>query len=76
MEVWAENIKTKECWKLDYDSSKPIYYDYKGHTVMSLEDVSKYRFYPICPKEAPVFEVPEHGDQMTIFDFMEGAKDD
>ena len=71
MEVWCEDVKTKECWKLTRDKTKPVYYNEDGTTEINLSDISRYRFYPVCPKDAPVNEVVEENPhQMTIFDFL------
>ena len=71
-ETWVQNIKTKEVWKLDTDSTKEVYIDENGQTHFDLEMISQYRFYPICPKDAPTMEVPEYGEQMTLEDFIDG----
>lgn len=66
MTTWVENKKTKECWKLDNDNTKDVYQDDEG--IHYKEDMWNYMFYPICPRENNI-EVPESGEQMSIFDF-------
>lgn len=72
-DLWVQEVKTGKCWRVDNDSSKPVYMDESGQTVFELADVSKYKFFPCCPKEAPRFETKEDFEQMNIFDFLEGV---
>lgn len=70
-DMWVQEVSTGNCWRLDKDNSKPVYIDESGQTVFKLEDVSKYKFFPCCPKEKPKNElVVETGEQMNIFDFL------
>jgi hypothetical protein len=74
-DLWVENQITKECFRVTRDETKPIYYDEDGNVVnnFDLSDISKYRFYPCCPKEAPKNNnIIETGEQLNIFDFMKG----
>lgn len=68
IDIWVENIKTREAWRLDHDSTKAVYLDENDAQVYkcSLGDI---RFYPVCPKAAPQFEVVEHGEQLSIWDY-------
>jgi hypothetical protein len=79
IDEWVQDVKTGEAWRLDRDRSRPVYRTEGGAIKYrdGLETMSKYRFYPCCPKEAPVNRAPETGAQMTIFDFLnfsEGAE--
>ena len=66
MELWVEDQKTKKCWKITQE---------EGTKLCQLEDISRYKFYPICPKEAPTMRLPEvKYEQLSIFDF--GIKDE
>ena len=47
IDTWVQNVKTKECWRLDNDSSKDVYIDENGQTHCELEMISQYKFYPI-----------------------------
>ena len=61
MDLWVQNIKTKECWKTTKEEADKL---------CQLEDIGMYRFYPICPKDAPTMEIPEQDfQQMNIYDF-------
>lgn len=69
-DTWVQNVKTGEAWRLDHDKTKAVYIDETGQTIFELADVSKYKFFPCCPKETPKNEVVETGEQMNIFDFL------
>ena len=65
MELWVEDRKTKKCWKLSQDEGTEL--------IQTTSDLGRYRFYPICPKDAPTMNLPEDDfTQMTIYDFLEG----
>ena len=68
-DMWVEERATKKAWRLDHDETKKVYLDAEGQTVYKCE-YHEVMFYPCCPKEAPKSEIPEHGDQLTIFDFI------
>ena len=70
MDIWVQNVKTGEAWRLDHDDTKAVYIDEDGQTKFELADVSKYKFFPCCPKETPKNETIETGEQMSIFDFL------
>ena len=67
MDTWVKNIKTGKTWKLDEDSTKPVY-EINGQLQMELRDISKYRFYPFNPD---LEEKEKEGYQLTIFDLEE-----
>ena len=72
-DLWVENQKTKECFRVTRDESKPIYYDEDGNVVnnFDLAEISNYRFFPCCPREAPKNDnIIETGEQLTIFDYI------
>lgn len=71
IDEWVMKKNTKECWRLDTDSTKEVYIG-EDHIIHYKEEIWKYQFYPMCPKEAPKMEVPEHGRQMTLEDFIHG----
>ena len=48
LDIWVENIKTKECWRYDDDPAKDVY-QCEGIPLYK-NDMSMYRFYPCCPK--------------------------
>lgn len=73
-DLWVQDVKTKECWRVDHDSSKAVYLDENNRTVFDLKDVAKYKFFPCCPKEAPTLEVNENYEQMDIYDFLNGEE--
>lgn len=70
-DTWVEKVKTKECWRLDHDSTKEVYLDDEGHTQFKDMRVWDYKFYPCCPREAPKLVDDNDYEQTTIFDFME-----
>lgn len=56
-----KDMKTKKCWKISQE---------EGTKLCQLEDISRYKFYPVCPKDAPTMEIPEVDfQQMNIFDY-------
>ena len=62
MELWVEDRKTKKCWKVSQDEGTKL--------IQSTADIGRYKFYPVCPKDAPVWECPEDDfQQMSIFDY-------
>lgn len=68
LDIWVENIKTKECWRYDDDPAKDVYQC--GGIPFYKNDMSMYRFYPCCPKKAPTMKLPKVDlHQMTIFDY-------
>ena len=71
IDEWVENINTKECWRLDTDPSREVYIG-EDRQIHYAREIYNYRFYPMCPKEAPKMEVPdpEYGEQMSLEDFM------
>lgn len=69
IDEWVENINTKECWRLDTDPSREVYIG-EDRQIHYAKEIYNYRFYPMCPKEAPKMEAPEYGEQMTLEDFM------
>ena len=73
-DLWCENIKTGECFRVTRDESKPVYLREDGSTAFPLEEIMNFKFYPCCPKEAPKMETPETGEQMNIFDFIGGLE--
>lgn len=56
---------------MDTDPTKEVYIG-EDHIIHYKEEIWKYQFYPMCPKEAPKMEVPECGRQMTLEDFING----
>ena len=75
-DLWVEDQITKECFRVTRDKTKPIYYDEDGNTVnnFDLSDISRYKFFPCCPREAPKNDnIIETGEQLSIFDYMKGA---
>lgn len=68
IDEWVYNIETKKAWRLDDDPEKEVYRDKSGRVRFNGR-IGNYRFYPCCPLEAPTSEIPETGDQMSIFDF-------
>lgn len=74
-DLWVQDKKTGEAWRLDHDESKKVYIDADGNQVYKC-DYADVRFYPCCPKEKPKFEIKEEtGEQFNIFDYMKGAED-
>lgn len=69
LDIWVENIKTKECWRYDNDSSKDVY-EMNGIPQYK-KDMSIYRFYPCCPRVRTMNLPKERFEQMTIYDYME-----
>lgn len=69
IDEWVENINTKECWRLDTDPSREVYIG-EDRQIHYAREIYNYRFYPMCPKEAPKMEVKECGRQMTLEDFI------
>jgi len=69
IDEWVENINTKECWRLDTDPSKEVYIG-EDRQIHYAREIYNYRFYPMCPKEAPKMEALEYGEQMSLEDFM------
>lgn len=70
IDLWAQNVKTKECFRVTRDESRPIYIDENGNTIIDLNNVTNYRFYPCCPKDSPKNEVKGDFTQMEIYDFI------
>ena len=71
---WVQNKRTGECWRLDSDTSRPVYRSAKGGIIFRDGPASmvNYNFFPCCPKDEPKNEnVPETGEQLSIFDFLE-----
>ena len=61
-DMWVEDLKTKKCWRVTQDEGTKL--------IENTEDISRYKFYPCCPKKAPEMELPqEEFTQMSIFDF-------
>lgn len=71
-DMWVQNIKTGEAWRLDQDDTKEVYKDADGQTIYKC-DIGAVRFFPCCPKSAPVNETIETGEQLSIFDYMKGG---
>lgn len=71
MEIWVENIKTKKTWKLDSDVTKDVFIiNGEQHYKYGVESIHNYKFYPVCPKEAPTMNLEEREfTQMSIFDY-------
>lgn len=76
IDEWVEDLKTGEAWRLDQDTSKPVYKSAAGALKFrdGIGTIYRYKFWPCCPKKAPKNEAPETGMQLSIFDFM-GAED-
>ena len=51
------------------DPSKEVYIG-EDRQIHYAREIYNYRFYPMCPKEAPKMESPEYGEQMSLEDFM------
>lgn len=67
MELWVEDLKTKECRKISQE---------EGTRLCQLGDIWRYKFYPVCPKDAPTMNLPEQDfKQMNIFDFIGGGEE-
>ena len=67
MDVWVQNVKTKEAWILNNDKSKPVYNDDNGTMQLDLENLGLYRFYPCNPN---MTEQEKDGYQFNIFDYL------
>lgn len=76
IDEWVEDLKTGEAWRLDQDTSKPVYKSAAGALKFrdGIGTIYRYKFWPCCPKQAPKNEAPETGRQLSIFDFM-GAEE-
>lgn len=81
LEIWVKNLKTNQCWKMDEDSSKPVYMK-DGQTMFKDSTLSKigcFRFYPCDPGRAESIrderchqqEMETEGYQYSLFDYME-----
>ena len=76
---WVKDLKTGECWRLDHDPTKPVHLSELRGIIFrdGLATMSRYKFFPMCPKDAPKNEgIPETGEQMTIFDFIGEPEED
>jgi hypothetical protein len=71
VDEWVMNIITKDCWRLNKDATKEVYLDENNH-LQYKSDIGNYRFFPMCPKEAPQMECPEYGPQITMEDLIDG----
>ena len=78
MDIWVQDLKTGEKWKLDEDRSKKVYLE-DGHTRLNLSDISCIRFFPCDPDHAEEFKAERckeieknaRGYQYSIFDYEE-----
>lgn len=74
---WVEDRKTGDAWRLDTDPRRPIYLSKSGE-IRSRDGAGwagRYIVHPCCPKAAPQNKnIPETGEQITIFDFMDSEK--
>ena len=77
IDEWVEDLKTGEAWRLDQDTSKPVYKSAAGALKFrdGIGTIYRYKFWPCCPKQAPKNEAPETGAQLSIFDFMDPLPD-
>ena len=70
IDLWVEDLETGESFRVTRDKTKPIYIKDDGSTEIDLQNISRYRFFPCCPRKAPTFsEVQEDYQQMSIFDY-------
>lgn len=59
-DLWVEDKKTKKCWRVSDEEARKLC---EG-------DIWRYKFYPVCPKEAPTMDIPEENyEQMSIWDY-------
>ena len=81
MEIWVKDLKTNQCWKLDEDTSKPVFLA-DGHTRFkdsTLSNIGNFRFYPCDPgREEAIrdercheLEMDSEGYQYCLFDYTE-----
>ena len=71
-DMWVEDLKTSEAWRLDHDDTKKVYMDADGRTVYKCK-IHEVKFYPCCPKKAPTNkDIIESGKQYNIFDYIGG----
>lgn len=75
VDEWIEDIRTGEAWRLDQDVTRPVYKRPDGRIEYrdGLSTCVYYKFYPCCPKRERVNIVPEVGEQLTIFDFIDST---
>lgn len=71
---WVQDITTGEAWRLDSNPGRPVYLSSSGE--LRWRDgpgtMERYTVHPCCPKAAPQnTDIPETGEQLSIFDFME-----
>ena len=59
-DMWVQDLKTNKCWRVTQEEGREL----------CNKDVARYKFYPVCPKDAPTMEIPEVDfQQMNIFDY-------
>ena len=71
VDTWVEKIKTKECWRLDHDSTKEVYMDDEDVPQFKTMKIWDYKFYPCCPRETPKIVDNNVYEQASIFDYLE-----